>query len=35
MAIIQRTSGSLTPEEGEELARVIEEGCGQVDASEW
>jgi len=30
-AIIDRTAGSLTPEEGNELARIIEEGCGQVD----
>jgi len=31
MAIITRTAGSLTPEEGEELARIIEEGCEQID----
>ena len=30
-AIIERTAGSLTPEEGDELARIIEEGCEQVD----
>jgi len=31
MAIIERTAGSLTPEEGDELARTIEEGCEQID----
>jgi hypothetical protein len=30
-AIIDRTAGSLTPEEGDELARIIEEGCEQLD----
>jgi hypothetical protein len=30
-AIIDRTAGSLTVEEGEELGRIIEEGCEQVD----
>jgi hypothetical protein len=30
-AIIHRTAGSLTAEEGEELARIIEEGCEQLD----
>ena len=30
-AIIDRTAGSLTTEEGDELARIIEEGCEQVD----
>jgi len=29
-AIIDRTAGSLTPEEGNEFARIIEEGCEQV-----
>jgi hypothetical protein len=29
--IIDRTSGSLTKEEGDELARTIEEGCEQDD----
>ena len=31
MAIIKRTAGSLTPEEGDELARIIEEGCERID----
>ncbi len=31
VAIIDRTSGSLTPEEGDELSRIIEEGCEQID----
>ena len=35
MFIIKPTAGSLTPEEGEELARIIAEGCEQVDESEW
>ena len=30
-AIINSTAGSLTPEEGEELARIIEESCERVD----
>jgi hypothetical protein len=34
-AIIDRTAGSLTAEEGEELARIIEEGCEQVDERDW
>jgi len=34
-AIIDRTAGSLTPEEGNELARIIEEGCEQVDERDW
>lgn len=35
IAIIDRTSGSLTPEEGDELARIIEEGCEQIDERDW
>jgi hypothetical protein len=35
MAIIDRTSGSLTKEEGDALARIIEEGCEQVDERDW
>jgi len=34
-AIIDRTAGSLTPEEGNEPARIIEEGCEQVDDRGW
>ena len=30
-AIIDRTAGSLTAEEGDELARIIEESCERVD----
>jgi hypothetical protein len=30
-AIIDKTAGSLTVEEGKELCRIIEEGCEQVD----
>ena len=30
-AIIDRTAGSLTAEEGDELARIIEDGCEQID----
>jgi len=30
-AIIKSTAGSLTPEEGEEAARIIEEGCERID----
>jgi hypothetical protein len=30
-AIIDRTAGSLTAEEGEELDRIITEGCERVD----
>jgi hypothetical protein len=30
-AIINRVAGSLTSEEGEELARIIEETCERVD----
>lgn len=34
-AIIERTAGSLTAEEGDELDRIIEEGCEQVDDHDW
>jgi hypothetical protein len=34
-AILQRTAGSLTPEEGDELARIIEEGCERIDERDW
>lgn len=34
-AIIDRTAGSLTAAEGEELNRIIEEGCEQIDGSDW
>jgi hypothetical protein len=29
--ILERTAGSLTPEEGDELARIIEEACERID----
>jgi hypothetical protein len=35
IAIIDRTSGSFTEEEGDELARIIEDGCEQVDERDW
>jgi hypothetical protein len=35
MAIIERTAGSLTPEEGDELARIIEDGCEKIDERDW
>ena len=35
VAILNRTAGSLTSEEGEELARIIEEGCERIDEREW
>ena len=31
VAILERTAGSLTPDEGDELARIIEEGCERID----
>jgi hypothetical protein len=34
-AIIERTAGALTPEEGDELAHIIEAGCEQIDESDW
>ena len=33
--ILERTAGSLTPEEGDRLARVIEEGCERIDERDW
>jgi len=35
LAIINRTAGSLTSQEGDELARIIDEGCEQIDARDW
>ena len=34
-AILARTAGALTPEEADELNRVIEEGCEKIDESGW
>ena len=35
IAIIERTAGSLTEEEGDERARIINEGCEQIDGRDW
>lgn len=32
---LNNTAGALTAAEADELARIIEEGCEQVDAHEW
>jgi hypothetical protein len=34
-AALDRTFGSLSPEEAAELERVIEEGCEQIDEHGW
>ena len=34
-AALKRTAGSLTNEEAGELARIIEEGCEQIDERDW
>jgi len=34
-AILTRTAGALSPEEADELNRVIEEGCEKIDESGW
>ncbi len=34
-AILARTAGALSPEEADELERVIEEGCEKVDEHGW
>ena len=34
-AIFTRTAGALSPEEADELERVIEEGCEQIDEDGW
>jgi len=34
-AILARTSGALSPEEADEMDRVIEEGCERIDESGW
>ena len=34
-AIFTRTAGALSPEEADELERVIEEGCEQIDEHGW
>ena len=34
-AVLKRTSGSLSPEEANELEKAIEEGCERVDERDW
>ncbi len=34
-AILGRTAGCLSPEEADELERVIEEGCEQINEHGW
>ena len=34
-AILTRTAGALSPEEADELDRVIEEGCEKIDEHGW
>jgi len=34
-AALARTFGCLSPKEAEELERVIEEGCEQIDEHAW
>ena len=33
--ILTRTAGALSPEEADELERVIEEGCEKIDEHDW
>ncbi len=33
--ILARTAGCLSPEEADELERVIEEGCERIDEHGW
>jgi hypothetical protein len=34
-SILARTAGTLSPEEADELERVIEEGCEKIDEHGW
>lgn len=34
-ALLRRTAGSLSPDEGAELASLIEDGCERVDERGW
>jgi 3-phosphoglycerate kinase len=34
-AALNNTAGALTVAEADELSRIIEDGCEQVDAHEW
>ncbi len=35
LAALERSAGILSDEEGAALERVIEEGCGKIDARDW
>ncbi len=35
VAQLRKFAGTLTREQGEEMKRAIEEGCGQVDHGGW
>jgi DNA-directed RNA polymerase subunit F len=34
-ALLRRAAGTLSNEEADELARIIEEGCEQIDERDW
>ena len=34
-AALRRTAGTLTDQEADELARIINEGCEQIDERGW
>jgi hypothetical protein len=34
-ALLRRSAGSLSHEEADELTRIIEEGCEQIDERDW
>jgi hypothetical protein len=34
-ALLRRTAGTLSNEEANELTRIIEEGCEQIDERDW
>ncbi len=34
-AILTRTAGALSPEEADEMEKVIEEGCERIDEDGW
>jgi hypothetical protein len=34
-AIFTRTAGALSPEEADQLERVIEDGCEKIDEHDW
>ena len=35
LAILTRTAGALSPEEADDLERVIDEGCEKIDEHGW